>query len=635
MVLDSYLHERQHQQDNGHSLENAQGRTSPPLSTLAQYGCWVRMLPGPESLLQILQRPRIEAKSQQTLAGQDNDPTAHELLRHLYQHCPFIQVRRLNLRVQDYDCGLLGIIADYVVPSVHYVHIWGRLCELSSLKHLLERCSSLKELTLDIDLSEASGKGVGIEGEQTEESEDHWPSLEVLRILRCSTNPKEFWSWLWRRCRCVKMLNVRRIHALAIQNLREGTLGFMTNLDAIQLGQDHIYARDLTDDEVGVTLSGSRKGWKTVEIQCTAEFQNEAMDSLAKHFHTLEKFCMCKCHDVASIDLALLLSSSPKLRCLEIIQHDYNGGDLQRDDWPTVFKAKKFIDLIPNTSVLKTWLCESSLTVLKIFISDIPRADLYSKEAYPGEGREIQGQVYDRLARLTNLETLWLGLDIDATDTIQCDCLEMSLDSGLYKLSTLTKLKELDISRMMTRISLREVQWMTEHWPQLRSIYGLDWDDIQRERDVPLSAMDNRLGAPAVLLRDPGYHHHWRIENRDDDTVVISLRSPEGRRLFAAPLEKANHAFVLLNEEEFPWRLTSQGRELLIERGDNNYGGDSRLVLGQSPYRIWPPHADTQLWRPHDGFQLWRAIPANDGLEKETENHCGPRKLSRDSFYLQ
>ena len=54
-------------------------------------------------------------------------------------------------------------------------------------------------------------------------------------------------------------------------------------------------------------------------------------------------------------------------------------------------------------------------------------------------------------------------------------------------------------------------------------------------RDIPLSAIDNRLGAPAVLLRDPEHHHHWRIENRDDDTVVISLRSPEGRRLFRGP----------------------------------------------------------------------------------------------------
>jgi len=491
MVLDSYLHERQHQQENGRSLKNTQGRTSPPLSTLAQYGCWVRMLPDPERLFQILQRPGIAAQSQQTPAEQHNDPTAHELLRHLYRHCPFIQVQKLSLSDRHFRGGdLLEIIADNVIPHVHHVHIESKFCGAlgsSRLKYLLERCPNMKELTLGIDLAEASNKNIGMDKEQIErESGDPWPSLKVLRIWWCNGKPKEFWSWLWRRCGHVEMLNVgMMVDTFAVQSLMEGTLGFMANLDLIQLGRTCKNTTDLTDNEVGVILSGSRNGWKTVEVKCSAEFQNEAMDSLAKHFHTLEKFCVCNCRDVASIDLALVLSSSPNLRFLGVTQDDYfDWDDFDWDDWPTVFKAKKFIDLIPNTSILKTWLCESSLTVLKIFISDIPRPDISQyrgKEAYPGEGRKIQGQVYDRLARLTNLETLWLGLDIEATRTIQGHCLEMSLDSGLYKLSTLTKLKELDITRMMTRIGLREVQWMVEHWPNLRSIYGLEWDDIQRE----------------------------------------------------------------------------------------------------------------------------------------------------------
>jgi hypothetical protein len=146
-------------------------------------------------------------------------------------------------------------------------------------------------------------------------------------------------------------------------------------------------------------------------------------DSLAKHFHTLEMFSVCNCRDVASLDLALVLSSSPNLRSLGITQGNFRWNDLGWYDWPTVFKAEKFIDLIPNTSILKTWLCESSLTVLKSFISDIPRPDLYSKEAYPGEGRKIQGQVYDRLGRLMNLETLWLGYEIEATGDVQSHCL--------------------------------------------------------------------------------------------------------------------------------------------------------------------------------------------------------------------
>ena len=45
----------------------------------------------------------------------------------------------------------------------------------------------------------------------------------------------------------------------------------------------------------------------------------------------------------------------------------------------------------------------------------IPRPDVKEdeaeKETYPGQGREMQGRVYDRLARLTNLETLWLQGD--------------------------------------------------------------------------------------------------------------------------------------------------------------------------------------------------------------------------------
>jgi len=72
----------------------------------------------------------------------------------------------------------------------------------------------------------------------------------------------------------------------------------------------------------------------------------------------------------------------------------------------------------------------------------IPRPDVKEdeaeKETYPGQGREMQGRVYDRLARLTNLETLWLQGDARYN---RCHgCLEMSLESG-HRLKGLRKLK--------------------------------------------------------------------------------------------------------------------------------------------------------------------------------------------------
>jgi hypothetical protein len=74
---------------------------------------------------------------------------------------------------------------------------------------------------------------------------------------------------------------------------------------------------------------------------------------------------------------------------------------------------KAFIDQDPDTGTPKPWECEGSLKELKVSITGIPSPD--SEEGdnvegpYPSEGREIQGRVYDRLARFTNLESLWLG----------------------------------------------------------------------------------------------------------------------------------------------------------------------------------------------------------------------------------
>ncbi|KAF9953558.1 hypothetical protein BGZ65_004604 [Modicella reniformis] len=139
-----------------------------------------------------------------------------------------------------------------------------------------------------------------------------------------------------------------------------------------------------------------------------------------------------------------------------------------------------FIDRDPNAGLVKTWACESSLKVLKVMVTGIPRPDLEGVEVvgevYAGEGPTIQSQVYDRLARLTNMESLWLGHSRPNSSNSKklWDCLEMSLESGLDKLSGLKGLKELSVSHMSTKIGLKELQWMIEHWPRLRAIYGLN-----------------------------------------------------------------------------------------------------------------------------------------------------------------
>lgn len=48
--------------------------------------------------------------------------------------------------------------------------------------------------------------------------------------------------------------------------------------------------------------------------------------------------------------------------------------------------------------------------------------------------------------------------------------LEMPLESGLYKLSGLSRMRELDVTSMHMEIDAKEVQWMAEHWPRLRAL---------------------------------------------------------------------------------------------------------------------------------------------------------------------
>ncbi|KAK3811300.1 MAG: hypothetical protein J3Q66DRAFT_414974 [Benniella sp.] len=61
--------------------------------------------------------------------------------------------------------------------------------------------------------------------------------------------------------------------------------------------------------------------------------------------------------------------------------------------------------------------------------------------------------------------------------------LEMSLQSGLDKLSGSKYLKELNVHGMRRKIGAKEIQWMKVNWPKIRVIYGVD-KDASFERQI-------------------------------------------------------------------------------------------------------------------------------------------------------
>ncbi|KAK3810842.1 MAG: hypothetical protein J3Q66DRAFT_350341 [Benniella sp.] len=149
-----------------------------------------------------------------------------------------------------------------------------------------------------------------------------------------------------------------------------------------------------------------------------------------------------------------------------------------------------------------------------------------------------------------------------------------------------------------------------------------------------LVAFNRNPGTVTMIARNTAQFHTWRIENRDNDAVTISIRTPKGDRLYVSPMEKADKSYVFLKETEFLWKLTQQGDKFVIGRADDD--AESQLVLAAPRPLKFPAAAMTGFFISGDENQLWKLVLAGNGFgQQETNNHCGPWRLPRNPFQLQ
>jgi hypothetical protein len=457
IVLEDYL------QENGY----VKGPSQP--TALSKYGHLIRLLPGPMDLESALHSQ-----------GFHRQCTAHDLLLHIFKRSSKAQVNSLHHKLVEFESDKSKSVLAFTLPRLRRLNIRGSLQGhpwLFNFKSVLDQCSTTLEcLDVDIDIP-PSDQAIDMKDEATGNESVGWTSLKNL-ILRHSADTWDagpFWTWMCKRCSQVESLVVRRINK-STPGLVQAMLTHMPNLRGIAMGDFNIseFFRnredEMEDDVIAALLSGSRHGWKSVSVKTTAKLGPKSVNALAMHYSTLEEFYIDGNNDVPSSDLVQILRSCPHLHTF-CYTNMTNGS--------SAVYGEAFIDLDPDTGLLMPWLCEGSLKMLDIKIAGIQRPDLDMcalVEAYPGQGREIQSQLYDRLGRLTHLETLRLG---DGFGGSQYDCLEMSLESGLDKLSGLKSLKKLNVGRLETKIGINEVQWMVENWPELSIVGGLGvhrWD---------------------------------------------------------------------------------------------------------------------------------------------------------------
>ncbi|KAG0241083.1 hypothetical protein B0O80DRAFT_451386 [Mortierella sp. GBAus27b] len=485
LVVDDFRYEQRHGiQDQDLGLEPS---STHPQSILAKYRPWVQSLPNPIIVLQ------LPGDTQQS-----TEPTVDELVLYLFKHFGTANIPHFSLEYAKFGTDDLKQSMEVILPRVLHLSVQasyrGKRGELSKLKYLLDQCSTtLEKLTLDVYFSYDDGLDVYIgydkdfnQDEELETAEPtEWTSLKELHLRPrdCvgSPQPSTFWNWVYRRCGQVERIEVSGFRRGATISIAENMLAHMPKLNEITIGS--IHGRDsstIKEDRVASLLSGSRNGWKSVRLAGASRLGKYALEALAKHFSTLEVVHIDHVCIDSSNELAYIPSSCPNLHTFYYYR-EYGG-----------FPVEVFLDKDPNTGTLKSWACEKTLKTFGATIDGIPRPGeeraYRAEEAYPGQGREKQGQVYDRIARFTNLEVLSLGnlprppgVKSWGQANRETYCMEMSLESGLDKLSELNSMQELNVEGLKTRIGLQEVQWMTTHWPRLRALYGLDKEGDSKE----------------------------------------------------------------------------------------------------------------------------------------------------------
>ncbi|KAG0232608.1 hypothetical protein B0O80DRAFT_499645 [Mortierella sp. GBAus27b] len=472
MVLDDYLDYQRRQIENNHGKDlqpPTQEQSSTFVSGLAKYGPWIRKLPDFKDLLQCF-RPQ----PQQASSSQDSSPPVHELVRYFYSHCPSIQIPSFKISGGDFDSCALEVIAESVLPRIKEL----QLVQLDSweIKYVLDRCPGpIRDLSIvdnpgeipyndndsDIDEDQDDNDDWQDEGEQL--AMNHRRRFWRVELQSCNKRSKKFWSWFWRQCGSSMCLEVGMLHKAVIRCLAQ-SIPNMPKMSKISLGRRRFlkHRLDMTDGDVAMLLSSSSRGWSSVTIRKTVQFNDKVMNALTKHFSTLRAMEIFTLTHPLGERLVQILSSCPHLTIFTV--YDYDVNDYCREKH---IGAEVFIDRDLQTGSLKTWACENSLSILRIYI---PCFLGNQEETYDDHGREIQSLVYDRLSRLVNLESLWLGLCSGHQRRVHC--LDMSLEGGLHKLEGLKELESLDVFNLRTRIGLEEVQWMVEHWPKLQSIEG-------------------------------------------------------------------------------------------------------------------------------------------------------------------
>ncbi|KAF9377880.1 hypothetical protein CPB97_009889 [Podila verticillata] len=456
-------------------------------------------------------------------------PEQEQLIRQLIQSNPHLRVLTLSRELKR-RTELLAVLSDAHLPHLQELNLcmgrsgyWTQP-SLETAQQFLENCpQGLKKLVVDLTIAwKPRDNGLAAPEEEEEALARCLPHRSMESLILSTNLPGRALERLLlpflKSCRIHQTLKTARVHAPFI-NDSERIRSALTDLGICpkknELDFENVF--EVFSDEDAAELLASEDEWTSIclnglpgRLDPPGPLMVETLLERCGYLENLDIFSSAEY--ISSRQLQQILCRSPRLLSLDAsLWHldDSNARNLKLD---------------AHDAIREPWAC-SRMTHLKIEIGGVPRPDI--KVGYDGsldirvdrggclvkgtlfggtveESHRIQRQVYQQLARLTELTELQLGGDlweadeythqtefgeqgqlIDVDMLFQLNCLEMSLDSGLDLLSGLKELRVLDVTRMAHRIGVPELEWMQRNWPNLEKAMSKHHPDLIMCRKQP------------------------------------------------------------------------------------------------------------------------------------------------------
>ncbi|KAK3810172.1 MAG: hypothetical protein J3Q66DRAFT_391321 [Benniella sp.] len=242
--------------------------------------------------------------------------------------------------------------------------------------------------------------------------------------------------------------------------------GTWPNLHSITILPDKVSEDNL------VSIMNGMQQITCLRLNCSSAIRTETMDLLRRHFFSLNTLCLDSEKGAVTSPIAQeLLSSCPLLERLWLGQID-----------ATVIAEGK------------PWVCSRLRTLFMDLQFD------------PSTITDIQPRVFEQISRLCRLEHLKLWdrmANSEGTVARFQTTVDLRLENGLDKLSTLRSLRVIEFRDSIQRLGEKEIEWMLGHWKSLEEIRG------KLHEEEPEEAMPSQhpLEIPEVLSHVASYVH--------------------------------------------------------------------------------------------------------------------------------